>query len=100
MSLSYLIVGSGYRAEYYGRIAATYPTLFRAMFLCRSQEKAELMRIHTGIPATTSVEAACAFHPDFVVDAVDRAHLASVAIEWADRGYPVAVETPIGATVG
>ena len=38
--LSYIIVGSGYRAQYFGRIAKTYPDLFRAMYLCRSVEKA------------------------------------------------------------
>ena len=38
--LSYAIVGSGYRSEYYARIARTYPELFRAMYLCRSTEKA------------------------------------------------------------
>ena len=38
--LSYAIVGSGYRSVYYARIARTYPVLFRAMYLCRSEEKA------------------------------------------------------------
>ena len=38
--LSYAIVGSGYRSVYYARIARTYPVLFRAMYLCRSTEKA------------------------------------------------------------
>lgn len=41
--LSYLIVGSGYRAEYYGRNAAAYPGLFRALYLCRSEVKARLI---------------------------------------------------------
>ena len=76
--LSYLIVGSGYRSEYYGRIAAKYPGLFRALFLCRSAEKAELVRAHTGIHATTVPSEALAFSPDFVVVAVDRASIADV----------------------
>ena len=38
--ISFLIVGSGYRAEFYARIARKYSTLFQAMFLCRSEEKA------------------------------------------------------------
>ena len=33
MHLSYLIVGSGYRAKFYARIAKTYPALFSALFL-------------------------------------------------------------------
>ena len=38
-ALSYIIVGSGFRAEFYARIANTYPQQFRAMFFCRSEEK-------------------------------------------------------------
>ena len=97
--ISYVIVGSGYRSEYFGRVAATWPDLFRALFLCRSEGKAALVRSHTGVPATVS-EAECeAFHPDFVVVAVDRGHVAEVAETWARRGYPVVTETPVGATI-
>lgn len=99
MPLSYVIVGSGYRAMYYGRIAAAYPSLFRALFLCRSQEKAVLMKQQTGVDATVSLEKALAFQPDFAVIAVDHTHIAEVAMEWAQRGIPVAAETPIGASM-
>ena len=69
--ISFGIVGSGYRAEYYGRIARTYPEIFRAVYLCRSQEKVERMTAHTGMPATMSREAFLDFGPDFLVIAVD-----------------------------
>ena len=96
--LSYLIVGSGYRAEYFGRIAARYPALFRALYLCRSPEKAALMTERTSVAATTALPEALAFGADFAVVAVDRAHIADVAAEWAERGLPVVAETPIGAS--
>lgn len=96
--LSYIIVGSGYRAEYFGRIAKTYPDLFRAMYICRSEEKAGLMKRHTGVDAVTDVDACLAFRPDFIVIAVDRAHVADVAAEWIGRGFPVVTETPVGDT--
>ena len=38
--LSFLLVGSGYRSEYYARVVRAYPDLFRALYLCRSPEKA------------------------------------------------------------
>ena len=97
--LSYLIIGSGYRSEYYGRIAAKYPELFRAMYVCRSSEKAELVTKHTGIAATTDIEQALAFHPDFCVIAVDREHIADVAEAWAQMGFAVLVETPVGSSI-
>lgn len=97
--VSFLIVGSGYRSEYYGRIAATYPDLFRALFLCRSTGKCELVTKNTGIGATTEIEEAISFAPDFVVVAVDRGHMAEVAKEWMQRGFHVVTETPIGASM-
>ena len=95
---SYLIVGSGYRAEYYARIAVKHRDLFRAMFLCRSDEKAGAVSARTGVGATARLEEALDFRPDFVVVAVDRDHVADVTIEWAERGYPVVAETPVGAS--
>ncbi len=96
--LSYIIVGSGYRAEYFGRIARRYPELFRAVFLCRSEEKAALMRTHTGVEAVVAPEECMKIHPDFAVIAVDRGHVAETAEEWIGRGLPVVTETPVGDT--
>ena len=96
--LSYLIVGSGHRSLFYGRIAARYPSFFRALFLTRSEEKAAFVQKSTGVPATCSLDEALAFSPDFVVVAVDRGHMAEVVLSWAERGFPVAAETPLGKT--
>ena len=98
MHMSYVIVGSGYRARFYARIARTYPSLFSAMFLCRSEEKAALMTRETGVPAVWSAEEAMAFHPEFVVVVVNKASIADVCAEWVNRGYPVLMETPAGMT--
>ena len=87
--ISYVIVGSGYRSEYFARVAAAHPDLFRALYLCRSAEKAALMTARTGLPATVSAEECLAFGPDFAVVAVDRGHIAQVTAEWARRGVPV-----------
>ena len=97
--MKYLIVGSGYRSEYYGRIAAAYPELFRAQFLCRSEEKAGLVTAHAGIPATKDIGEALAFSPDFVVVAVGREHVADITEEWVLRGFPVVAETPVGSSL-
>ena len=98
MHLSYLIVGSGYRARFYARIARTYPELFSAVYLCRSEEKARLILRETGVPAVWKVEEAEAFRPDFIVIAVNKTSITDVCIEWVNRGYPVLMETPAGMT--
>ena len=97
--LSYLIVGSGYRAEYYARIARKYPSLFRALFLCRSQEKADALKARTYTDATVSADTALAFRPDFVVVAVDREHVGEVTLEWVRLGFPVLAETPVASSL-
>ena len=96
--ISYVIVGSGYRAEYFARVAKSYPDLFSAVFLCRSHEKASVISKKTGIPATDSITECLSFLPDFIVVAVDRGHVAVVAEEWVNRGFPVLTETPVAAT--
>ena len=96
--LSYIIVGSGWRAEFYGRIARTYPDLFRAVFLCRSEEKAQLMKARTGVDAVMTEHEELALCPDFIVAAVDRNHLVDVTEYWTRKGFPVVVETPVGDT--
>ena len=96
MALKYLIVGSGYRSEYYGRIAKAWPKLFNARYLVRSQEKAALIKAHTGCEACTDLKSALAFGPDFAVVAVDRGHNAQVISQFVSLGLPVAAETPLG----
>lgn len=95
--LSFVIVGSGYRSQYYARVARTYPDLFRAVYLCRSQEKASLMHTQTGLEAFWHADD-IPFRPDFAVIAVDLANIAKVTEEWLDRGIPVVAETPVGDT--
>ena len=97
--IRYVIVGSGYRAAYYGRIARKFPELFSAMFLCRSEEKARLVEEHTGIAGTTDEEKAIAFDPDFIVVAINREKVGAVTIEWAERGFPVLAETPVASSM-
>lgn len=98
-ALSYIIVGSGFRAEYYARIARTYPQQFRALFFCRSEEKAAKMYVETGIHATTSLQVCEDFQADFAVIVVNKENVADVCEEWVNLGYPVVSETPAGSSL-
>ncbi len=98
--LSFIIVGSGYRAMFYVRIARAYPEQFHLQYmLCRSEEKAQKLKAEQGVPATVSVETCEQAHPDFVVVAVSKDSIADVAREWILKGYPVAAETPAGSSI-
>lgn len=55
--LSFVIIGSGFRAMFYERIARRYPELFTLKYiLCRSEEKAAKVHGETGFPTTVSDE--------------------------------------------
>ena len=97
--LSFVIVGSGWRAMFYVRIAQRYPQCFKlCCLLCRTKGTAERIHGEYGIPVTTDArvcEGAC---PDFVVVAVDRASKFAVTKQWLEKGYAVLSETPAAET--
>ena len=98
--LSFIIVGSGWRAMFYVRIALLYPQCFKLCYLlCRTKEKAERIHREYRIPVTTEVQVCEDAHPDFVVVAVDRASKFSVTKQWLAKGYAVLSETPAAETV-
>lgn len=98
--LSFIIVGAGYRAMFYVRIARRYPEQFELKYvLCRSEEKARRFSEEQGVPAAASAEVCENARPDFVVVAVNKTSIADVAEEWVRRGYPVVLETPAGTSV-
>ena len=97
---SFIIIGSGWRALFYARIAKRYPEQFQLKYmLCRSREKAEKMAKEYGISTTTSVEECEATAPDFVVVAVSKADLCEETRKWTEKGFPVLCETPAATTV-
>lgn len=98
--LSYVIVGSGWRAMFFARIGKRFPEQFRLQFmLCRSEEKAARIRREMGIPTTVSQKACEASRPDFVVVAVNKAAAFAETKVWAEKGFAVFSETPAGMTV-
>lgn len=98
--LSFIIIGSGWRAMFYVRIAKRFPKLFNLKYmLCRKEEKAEQIRKEWKIPVTLAVEECVKAAPDFVVVAVSKNAIFEVTKEWALKGFPVLCETPAAMTV-
>ena len=83
----FIIIGSGWRALYYVRVAKALPEIFSldAMY-CRTQEKADKMAEEFSIHTTTSIEECVGYKPDFAVVAVNKTSICDVSIEWMDRG--------------
>ena len=93
--IRFAIIGSGWRAKYYIRIAQKIPERFEvAAVVCRRPEKAEHIMHEFGVPAVLSPQECMDRNPDFVVVAVDKPHIAEVAAEWLGYGFAVLAETP------
>lgn len=92
----FVLVGSGWRAQYYIRIVRALPGVFElcAVF-CRTEEKAALIAAEFGVHTTTSMEECRSLQPDFIVVAVTKTVIAQVSREWLDHGFTVLCETPI-----
>ena len=98
--LSFVIIGSGYRAVFWSKVAKRYPEQFILKYMyCRTKEKAERIAAEHDIPTTSSIEEIEAVKPDFVVVAVSKDSICAVTKEWAQKGYPVLCETPAAMTV-
>lgn len=98
--LSFVIVGSGWRAMFYVRIAKKYPELFRLKYmLCRTEKKAQYIRQEHQIPVTISEEECESAKPDFIVVAVSKTSVFAVTKKWALKGFPVLCETPAATEI-
>lgn len=91
----FIIVGSGWRALYYVRVAKALSLHFElCAMLCRTREKADRIAAEQGIYTTTSIEECVEMKPDFVVVAVNKASIADVSKEWLKKRFTVLCETP------
>lgn len=94
---SFIVVGSGWRSEFYARTAAAHPDVFELKYiLCRGETKAAALRERLGAATTVSEEECVRARPDFVVVAVNRSSIFEVTRHWARLGFPVLAETPAG----
>lgn len=92
----FVLIGCGWRAQYYVRIAKALPDVFELCAVyCRNEEKAAQVAAIQGVHTTTSIEECISYRPDFVVVAVTKTSIAEVSLEWLQRGFTVLCETPV-----
>lgn len=99
MRKTFAIIGSGYRAGFYLRIAASKENEFEvAGVLCRREEKARAIAEEYGVFTTLSEQEIIDKNPDFVVVCVTKTSIAKVSAYWRGLGFTVVCETPVGLT--
>lgn len=93
--LSFSIIGAGWRALFYVRIARQYPQWFTLQHVvCRTAGKAQQLHREYGVPTTDSEQVCLAARPDFVVVAVHKNANFAVTRHWLELGCAVLAETP------
>jgi predicted dehydrogenase len=89
------LIGAGWRAEYFLRIARELPERFRvARVLVRTEGSATSVSEAWGVPATTSIDDFLAEAYDFVVVSVPPAAAPGLIESVVAAGIPVLSETP------
>ena len=95
------VLGSGYRASLYFRIAKALPEQFEiCMVLCHSEESACRVKEKFDFPVTCKDEDMINSKPDFVVSAVTKTLMCDMVEKWLNIGIPVLSETPVSLDNG
>lgn len=93
--ITFGIVGAGWRAEFYFRIARALPDRFRiAGCLARTEAARARINAEWNIRVVETLDELLQEHLDFVVTSVPWAASPPLLIELATRGVPVLAETP------
>ena len=91
----FALIGAGWRAEFFLRIAQALPERFSAVgALLRDQTKHAPFEAQWGIPAHLTLEALLESKPDFVVLSVPREVVPGFLETLTDLNMPVLCETP------
>lgn len=94
------LIGSGWRAEFYIRIAKALPEMFDlAAVMIRSKEKGEAFSAKFGVKVVNTLDELVEKEPEFVVMAIKRGIVTENLITLFERGIPVLTETPPGEDV-
>ncbi len=92
----FIIIGGGWRAEFYLRIAKALPDLFRVSAICvRNKERAEYISKNFNVKVVSTIEDALKSPFDFIVNCINKDDISDLSEALADRGYYVLAETPV-----
>ncbi len=96
----FVLIGSGWRAEFYIRIAKALPGLFElAGVMIRDAEKGRDFARRFDVPVVNTLEELLALGADYAVLSIARGHLAPVLEALFQKGVPVLCETPPAESV-
>ena len=95
--IRYGVIGSGWRAEFYIRIAKAVPDKFEfTAVLIRDKEKGRAFSEKFGVAVVNSLDELMKENPEFVVLAIKRGYVTDYLLQLFEKNIPVLAETPPG----
>ena len=94
--ISYAIIGGGWRAEFYLRIAKLVPDVFGVSAIyVRNSERFSYISKKYNVKVVDSFEQMLDTKFDFIVNCINKENISDYAVELSNKGYYVLCETPI-----
>ncbi len=91
----YSIIGGGWRAEFYLRIASFMPDRFEVKCIyVRNEERAKYIRDKYNVNVVGSLEKLKATPCDFIVNCINAGDISDLTLRLAEEGFYVLSETP------
>lgn len=101
MKTRFIVIGFGWRADFFYRIAKIMPERFEICAgVLRTKERAQEVAQKEGVYATDNLQEALKTDPDFVVLCVPRTIVKEYLVRLMEKGVPVLCETPPAKDVG
>ena len=93
--ITYSVIGGGWRAEFYLRIAALLPNRFSVACICvRNPEAAKRISERFDVKIINTVDELKSIPCDFIVNCINKADISELSLSLASDGYAILAETP------
>lgn len=94
--INFVIIGGGWRAEFYLRIAKALPEKFQVSAICvRNPKRRQYIADKFNVKVLSCIEECLKESFDFIVNCINKEDISDLSIGLADRGYYVLSETPV-----
>ena len=94
--INFIIIGGGWRSEFYLRIAKMLPEVFSANAICvRNPKRAKYLSNEFNIKTVSTIDEDLKEPFNFIVNCINKDDISDLSVELADKGYYVLSETPI-----
>ena len=94
--INFVVIGGGWRAEFYIRIAKALPEIFNLKGICvRNSKSAAYISRKYNIKVFETIDELLREPFDFIVNCINKEDVTELSLKLADKGYYVLSETPV-----